>query len=107
MAVVANNLLTMTAEEEKSVSSRWKLISIWKNTVKVFHSLSKYSKYGRYEFTATINSDILSDPVWKNLSNFDILCLIDNGPYFFGGGISSKTSDSEGNLVIDGYIYTD
>lgn len=106
-AVTNNNLLTMTSEEGKSVSSRWKLISMWKNTVKVFHSLSKYPKYGHYEFTATINSDILSDPIWKNLSNFDILCLIDNGPWFFGGDISSKKSDSEGNLVIDGYIYTD
>ena len=106
-SVINNNLLKMTSEEEKSIYSRWKIISMWKKTVNVFHSLSKYPKYGHYEFTATINSDILSDPIWKNLSNFDILCLIDNGPYFFGGEISSKTSNSEGNLVIDGCIYTD
>lgn len=107
-SAVNNNLLKMTSEEyEKSVSSRWNLISMWKKTVNVFHSLSKYPKYGCYEFTATINSEILSDPMWKNLSNFDILCLIDDGPCFFGGGISSKTSNLEGNLVINGCIYTD
>lgn len=106
-SAVNNNLLKMTSEEEKSVSSRWKLISMWKNTVKVFHSISKYPRYGRYEFTATINSDALSDPIWNNLSDFDILCLVDDGPYFFGGGISSKVFDSKGNLVIEGYVYTD
>lgn len=64
--------------------------------------LNKYSRYGEYSFDAAWNPKFVEDPIFRSLTSTDILCLVDGGPWFFGGKIRNRD-----NTRVSGVVYTD
>lgn len=67
-----------------------------------FDSISKYRGYAKYRFEAKWNPEFVKTSIWQDLKTNDILSLVDNGPWHFGGKIN--TLDEE---TVTGEVWTD
>lgn len=65
-------------------------------------TIRKFPKYGEYTFEADWNPEFVNNDIFRTLSSNDVLCLMEGGPWFFGGKITSRS-----NSRVSGVVYTD
>lgn len=87
---------------EEQMERYKKLAEVAKSCGGAFISNIKHNTYAQYTFDAEWNPKFQETKEYKTLNSNDILCLIDNSPWFFGGSVKNRTSTK-----VSGVVYTD
>lgn len=87
---------------EEQVERYKKISEVAESCGGAFLSKRKHSGYAQYTFDAEWNPEFQKTEEYKTLSSNDILALVDNGPWYFGGSIKNRTATK-----VSGVVYID